>query len=118
MSAMASTTSNVDLEASQQMVTLKATIPFAVIAVVAVACRFISRKIQSSRYEFDDYMIVIALVCALGCFTLSMEMVHFGSGKHLAVVPLAYPAQYLKVLVLHTDQRSSSPMYATVSFRL
>ncbi|CAD6590449.1 MAG: hypothetical protein ASARMPREDX12_004371 [Alectoria sarmentosa] len=59
---MATVASNVNLEANEQGVTLKATIPFAIIAVIAVTCRFVSRKIQSSRYEFDDYMIVVGLI--------------------------------------------------------
>lgn len=95
---MTTVTPDTDLQANQQGVTLKATIPFAIIAVIAVICRFISRKIQSSRYEFDDWMAVVGLIGALGCFILSMEMVHLGSGKHLATIPLANGPKYLKVI--------------------
>lgn len=95
---MATAPSDVNLEASQQGVTLKATIPFAIIAVIAVICRFVSRKIQVTRYEFDDYMIVVGLVFTLGCFTISMKMVNLGSGKHLATVPVTNGPQYYKVL--------------------
>ena len=117
---MATVASNVNLEANEQGVTLKATIPFAIIAVIAVTCRFVSRKIQSSRYEFDDYMIVVGLICTLGCFTLSMEMVHLGSGKHLATVPPANGPQYFKVLVLRLKLKGhcSSFLCVTVPFRV
>ena len=84
---MATSTPNVNLEANHQGSTLKATIPFAIIAVIAVVCRFVSRRLQASRYEFDDYMIVVALICTLGCFTLSMKMVNLGSGKHFGLSP-------------------------------
>ena len=88
---------NVDLEGSQQHVTLKATIPFAVLAVISVVCRFLSRKIQKLRFEFDDYMSLAALIFTLGCFTLSLEMTYLGSGKHLTAVPLENIPQYFKV---------------------
>ena len=94
---MAVTDTAPDLNANQQGTTLGATIPFIIIAVIAVICRFVSRTIQSSRYDFDDYIIVVGLICTLGCFTLSMEMVHFGSGRHLATLPLENQAKYLKV---------------------
>ena len=94
---MASTKSDVDINASQQGTTLAATIPFALIAVIAVVCRFAARKIQRSEYEFDDYIMVFALTYTLGCFTLSMEMVHQGSGRHLAVLPPSNAPKYLKV---------------------
>ena len=94
---MATAPSAVNLEANRQGVTLKATIPFVIIAVIAVISRFVSRKIQATRYEFDDYMIVVGLVFTLGCFTLSMKMVNLGSGKHLATVPVTNGPQYYKV---------------------
>ena len=94
---MSTPTTNVDLRESQQDVTLKATIPFAVLAVIAVICRFISRRIQKLRFEFDDYMSLAALIFTLGCFTLSMEMTRLGSGKHIAAVPLENIPQYFKV---------------------
>ena len=94
---MAPTSSNVDLQASKQGVALRATIPFIVFAIIAIVCRFISRTIQPSRYEFDDYIIVVALIFTLGTFALSMEVVHFGSGKHLAAVPITEIAQFWKV---------------------
>ena len=94
---MTTPVTNVDLRASQQHVTLKATIPFAVLAVIAVICRFVSRRIQMLRFEFDDYTSLAALVFTLGCFTLSMEMTHLGSGKHIAAVPLRNLPRYFKV---------------------
>ena len=94
---MTTPTTNVDLGASRQDVTLKATIPFAVLAVTAVVCRFISRRIQNLRFEFDDYMSLAGLIFTLGCFALSMEMTHLGSGKHVAAVPLGNIPQYFKV---------------------
>ena len=97
MPMMAPTSSHADLQANRQGVALRATIPFIVLAHIAVVCRFVSRKVQSSRYEFDDYIIVAALIAAMGCFTLSMEMVHFGSGKHLAAVPVGDIPQFWKV---------------------
>ena len=97
---MATAPSDVNLEANQQGVTLESTIPFAIIAVIAVISRFVSRNIQATRYEFDDYMIVVALVFTLGCFTLSMKMVNLGSGKHLATVPVTNGPQYYKVLCI------------------
>ena len=86
---------DVNLRASQQHVTLKATIPFAVLAVIAVICRFISRTIQKLRFEFDDYMSLAGLVFLDAL--LSMEMVHLGSGKHIAAVPTRNIPQYFKV---------------------
>ena len=100
---MATPVPNVNLHESEQDVTLKATIPFAVIAVISVVCRFIARRIQKLNFEFDDYMIVAGLIFTLGCFALSMEMVHFGSGKHLAAVPLSNIPQYFKVAFLVTE---------------
>ena len=88
---------NVDLRASQQHVTLRATIPFMVLAVIAVICRFIARRIQNLRLEFDDYMSLAGLIFTLGCFSLSMEMTHLGSGKHLVAVPVGNIPQYFKV---------------------
>ena len=99
--AMASASTNVDLRANRQGVALRATIPFVIFAIIAVVCRFVSRKIQSSRYEFDDYTILVALIFTLGSFTLSMEMVHFGSGKHLATVPLTDIPQFWKVRAIY-----------------
>ena len=94
---MTTPVTDVDLRASQQHVTLKATIPFAVVAVISVVCRFLSRKMQKLRFEFDDYMSLAALIFTLGCFTLSMEMTHLGSGKHIAAVPLESIPQFFKV---------------------
>lgn len=99
---MTTPVTNVDLSESQQDVTLKATIPFAVLAVIAVICRFIARRIQKLRLEFDDYMSLAALILSLGCFILSMEMTHLGSGKHIAAVPLANIPKYFKVGSLRT----------------
>lgn len=100
---MATQTSNVgpnDLNESLQDVTLKATIPFAVLAVLSILCRFLSRTLQKSKIEFDDYMSVIGLILTLGCFTLSMMLVHYGSGKHLAAVPVSNIPKYFKVWLL------------------
>ena len=94
---MTTPVTDVDLRASQQHVTLKATIPFAVLAVISVVCRFLSRRIQKLGIEFDDYMSLAALMLTLGCFTLSMEMTHLGPGKHIAGVPLENIPQYFKV---------------------
>ena len=102
---MSTPTTNVDLRASQQHVTLKATIPFAVLAVIAVVSRFISRRIQKLRFEFDDYMSLAALIFTLGCFTLSMEMTHLGSGKHIQAVPHQNIPQYFKVESCSASQR-------------
>ncbi|KAL8824775.1 MAG: hypothetical protein Q9191_004828 [Dirinaria sp. TL-2023a] len=87
-----------DANQSQQQATLGATIPFAILAVIAVICRFVARRIQKLRFEFDDYAILVGLVCTLGCFTLSMEMTHLGSGKHIQTVPLGNIPQYSKCL--------------------
>ncbi len=62
---------DVDLRASQHHVTLKATIPFAVLAVIAVICRFISRRIQKLRFEFDDYMSLAGLVFTWMLYSLN-----------------------------------------------
>ena len=97
---MATSKPDTDPNASQQSTTLAATIPFAIIAVIAVVCRFVSRKIQSSRYEFDDHIIVVSLICTLGCFALSMEMVHLGSGRKISVLPPENVPKYLKVYLI------------------
>ena len=94
---MASATSTVDLNANEQGTTIAATVPFVILAIVAVVSRFYCRKIQSSPYEFDDWIIVVALVSTIGCFILSMEMVHYGAGKHLATVPPGDIPKFWKV---------------------
>ncbi|KAF6221200.1 hypothetical protein HO133_002055 [Letharia lupina] len=95
---MTTPTTNVDLRASQQDVPLKAIIPFVLLPLIAVICRFIARGIQKPKFEFDDYNGLAALSFTLGCFTLSMEMTHLGSGEHLAAVPLGNIPQYSKPL--------------------
>ncbi len=52
----------VNLKDSQQSVTLRAIIPFAVVAILCVIGRFAARKVQKLRFEFDDWMMVVALV--------------------------------------------------------
>ena len=74
------------------------TIAFAIIAVIAVISRFVSRKNQATRDEFDGSMVVVTLVFTLGCFTLSMKMVNLGYGKHLASVPGYKGSRYYKIL--------------------
>ena len=101
-----STTPNI--HDSQQKATIGATIPFVILAVISVVCRLAARRIQKLRLEFDDYSIIIGLVCTLGCFSLSMEMVHLGSGKHIQTVPQGNIAQYFKVS-LHESFRLISP---------
>lgn len=94
---MTTPTTNVDLRASQQDVNFKAVIPFVLLPLIALICRFIARGIQKPKFGFDDYNGLAALSFTLGCFTLSMEITHLGSGEHLTAVPLGNIPQYSKV---------------------
>lgn len=89
---------SVDLQESQQSMTLKIIIPFAALAIMAVLARFLARNIQKLHYELDDYLSVVGVILTLGCFTLSCKMVQLGSGKHLAAVPIENVPLYLKCL--------------------
>ena len=118
---MATPVPKVNLYESKQDMTLKATIPFAVIAVISVVCRFITRRIQKLNFEFNDYMIVAGLIFTLGYFALSIEIVHFGSSKHLAAIPLSNILQYFKVAFLVTEVSVYSTLisnYKLVPLRL
>ena len=98
---MPPTTSDINLEDNQQKMPLEATFPFEIIAVVAVMCRFISGRIQDSKYEFDDNMILVDLICTLECFILLIGMFHIGSINHLVTVAPANRSHYFKVLVMY-----------------
>lgn len=93
---MTTSTTDVDLRASQQDGTFKAIIPFVLLPLIALICRFIARGIQKPKFEFDDYNGLAALSFTLECSTLSMKMTHLGSGEHLAAVPLGNIPQYSK----------------------
>lgn len=88
---------NIDLHESQQKATLAAIIPVIIIAAASVICRFVARRLQKLKLGLDDYLILVGLVFTIGCFSLSVEMVHLGSGKHLLTVPLDNITIYLKV---------------------
>lgn len=98
---------NINLQESRQHVTIAATSPFAILAAVAVVARLFARRLQRLRLEFDDYVIILGLICSLGCFSLSMEMVHLGSGKHIQTVAPVNLAKYLKVSLVFCRRRPS-----------
>lgn len=96
---------NVKLRESQQKATLAAITPVIIIAAASVLCRFVARRLQKLKLGPDDYLIFVGLVFTIGCFSLSVEMVRLGSGKHLLTVPLDNITNYMKVGDLYHKKR-------------
>lgn len=58
-----------DLRASRQVAYRSATIAMTVLAAVFVALRFIARCKKRLKTGWDDYIIVVSLVCMCGVVT-------------------------------------------------
>ncbi|PLB54028.1 hypothetical protein P170DRAFT_469499 [Aspergillus steynii IBT 23096] len=113
---MASTSAaGVDLNESQQGETRGILIPFAALAVMAVALRFWSRGLMKLLFGLDDYLCVIGLVFTLGCFALSMTMVQLGSGLHFDAVPLENVPKYLQCLYSYQLVYATSILFIKTS---
>lgn len=60
-----------DSHASERAQTLGAIIPFALLSVIAVVLRLLAKSMIRLRFGPDDYLIIVGLICSLGCFSLS-----------------------------------------------
>ncbi|KAI4193618.1 MAG: hypothetical protein LQ350_008233 [Teloschistes chrysophthalmus] len=62
------------------------------LACIAVALKFVSRRLIKAKIMADDYMILFALVLAAGFLGVGLTAVHLGAGKHAILLknPIAY----------------------------
>ena len=65
------------------------------VAIAAVVLRLVSRRIGRIKLQWDDFIIIIALVFALGEVTAGFLCVRFGGGRH--AISLKDPATFAKV---------------------
>ncbi|KAL8658935.1 MAG: hypothetical protein Q9202_007352 [Teloschistes flavicans] len=66
------------------------------LACIAVALRFVSRRLIHAKIMADDYMILFALVLATGFLGVGLTAVHLGAGKH--AILLRNPIEYFKLV--------------------
>ncbi|KAL8944881.1 MAG: hypothetical protein Q9216_000171 [Gyalolechia sp. 2 TL-2023] len=74
-----------------------AVITVAILATVAVTLRFMSRKHMKVAISWDDYLMIPALVLALGLCFIDGYGVRFGTGRHLLAVGLQNVQVFLKL---------------------
>ncbi len=81
----------VNLQESQEALTFSDITPFAIIAILSSISRFTARKIQKLRFEFDDWMIVVALVWNMKLLVDEahrLEFILHNAGFYIGVFPL------------------------------
>ena len=82
------------------------------IAVIAVALRYVSRRLIQAPIQADDWLIIAALVLCAGEITGGLLAVRFGGGKH--AILLKHPVQFGKTVV--ATEVMYSPAIAAVKF--
>lgn len=66
-----------------------------IIAVIAVVLRFVSRRIAKTSLKADDWMIVAALIFAIGYITsVFLCVLNYGGGRH--AILLKDPVNFAK----------------------
>ncbi|KAL8955727.1 MAG: hypothetical protein Q9193_006528, partial [Seirophora villosa] len=59
-----------------------------VLATVAVVLRFLARSVGRSRYGWDDWLMLCALVWEYGLCAVQYMAIHYGCGKHILMLDL------------------------------
>ncbi|KAL8769045.1 MAG: hypothetical protein Q9209_004831 [Squamulea sp. 1 TL-2023] len=77
----------------------------AVLAVIAVALRFMCRRQMKVSISYDDYLIVAGLVFTLGLCFCQAYSVEFGAARHLIVSSLPKVQANIKVNYPWVDRR-------------
>ena len=57
---------------SRQIAALGLMIPFVLLAILAVICRFLSRRLKRAAIGADDYVIIVGLILTLATFADSV----------------------------------------------
>ncbi|KAM0802748.1 hypothetical protein BDR22DRAFT_970990 [Usnea florida] len=84
------------------------------LATIAVLLRFCARNIKNARIEWDDYLIVFALVFTVGTALCMFVGTALGDlGRHTAIAPDGYP-----VLTRGLEINYASLMTSTLTFGL
>ncbi|KAL8767561.1 MAG: hypothetical protein Q9209_005978 [Squamulea sp. 1 TL-2023] len=68
-----------------------------ILAAVAVALRFLARSISGSKYGWDDWLILFALVWEFGMSTTQLFAVHYGFGRHMLMLDGYQVTQFSKL---------------------
>ncbi|MCJ1377479.1 hypothetical protein MMC17_000574 [Xylographa soralifera] len=68
------------------------------LAVVAVCLRFLSRAVIKASFWWDDFVILLALVLALGPFALTLYLVSHNFGQHAEVAGVPSVLTFYKCL--------------------
>ncbi|MCJ1350229.1 MAG: hypothetical protein MMC33_000210 [Icmadophila ericetorum] len=71
------------------------------LAIISVFLRFLSRKISNNGIWWDDWLALSALVFVGGLFTLTVLVVHYGLGKHGAVLNPGDVSHFFKILYIY-----------------
>ncbi|MCJ1350675.1 MAG: hypothetical protein MMC33_000656 [Icmadophila ericetorum] len=79
-----------DIYATQAPKVLSLIITFYVISIVSVTLRLVSRKISNVKFWFDDWLILTAALVTTVNLACLIELVHYGSGRHIVVLPTEY----------------------------
>ncbi|KAF2233444.1 hypothetical protein EV356DRAFT_201211 [Viridothelium virens] len=87
-----------NIHKSRQPELYAASITTWVLALIAVGLRFWCRRLTKSAYRLDDWLIVAALLFALGFMISTLVWVHQGYGLHLWVLTPEFVPNFFKNL--------------------
>ncbi|KAM0796944.1 hypothetical protein BDR22DRAFT_811162 [Usnea florida] len=87
-----------DIYASRQPSVYAATIITCILAIVAIGLRIWCRKLTKSGYDWDDWLVIVAGVVALGQTVSTIIWVRRGFGLHLWVLGPGYLTEFFKSL--------------------
>ncbi|KAH7174119.1 uncharacterized protein B0J16DRAFT_375044 [Fusarium flagelliforme] len=97
----------IDLTEQQDGEILRPVIALMTMGIMAVAIRFVARFKSGTKIAIDDYLILLALPCALGTAALCIVSIPYGGGRHLWVVTFTEFTSLWKMAY------SFVPIYAT-----
>ncbi|KAL8820355.1 MAG: hypothetical protein Q9223_001404 [Gallowayella weberi] len=73
-----------------------------VLATIAVGLRFLARSFSGSKYGWDDWLILFALVWEFGLSTIQLLAVHYGLGRHILMVDVDNVTKFGKLFFATT----------------
>ena len=85
-----------DLSATKQPYIYGVCCALYVLSVIAVALRFVARRLKAARYGWDDWLVVGALFLNTVFFIDVLLTLKYGMGRHLASL-----AEYAPILKLY-----------------
>ncbi|KAL9609745.1 MAG: hypothetical protein Q9167_005515 [Letrouitia subvulpina] len=89
------------------------------LAVVSVGSRFLSRRLNKSGIEADDYAVLVGMICALGYVIAQAVSIAHGLGRHriLSTAPVESGRAVLASIVMYIASMAATKISILLLYR-